>query len=122
MGRPVSQHLGGGAAAAVAAAAVPVDVLTVATVAVGLVQSPIDDGAGGAGPPVVLHDSGDRDLLWPDVDDGGAGCGETDDECLRAAEEGGGGGLEEDDDDVCGGGGNRDCGCANAFWKKKIPI
>lgn len=118
MGRPVSQHLGGAAVAAAAA----VDVLTVATAAVGL--PPMDDGAvddgGGwvdAEPPV--EDGDEARLPDAEVDVGGCGggeCGETDDDwCRRFADEScNGGGLDEDDEDVCGGGGNSDVGGANA--------
>lgn len=124
MGRPVSQHLG----AAAVAAAEAVDVLTVATAAVGL--PPMDDGAvvdDGVGPP-VMEDGEDVLLLLllmtvtADSDGGRCGgCGETDDdECLRLADEVccncKGGGLEEDEEDVCGGS-NSDCGCAKAVCK-----
>lgn len=81
MGRPVSQHLGGAAAAAATA----VDVLTVATAAVGL--PPMDDGAvddgGGCSVWPPVDDGGDV----PAVDDGGGDCGDTD-RCRRLADDG----------------------------------
>lgn len=85
MGRPVSQHRGGTAAAAAAA----VDVLTVATAVVGL--PPMDDGAvddgGGCSAWPLVDDGGDVLQLLPVLDDSGSGCGDTD-ECRRPADDG----------------------------------
>lgn len=83
MGRPVSQHRVGAAAAAA------VDVLTVATTAVGL--PPMDDGAvddgGGCSAWPLVDVGGDVLQLLPAFDDSSGGCGDTD-ECRRPVDNG----------------------------------